>query len=95
MFASGCHLLLPPFSCRTLRSSPTKLIHIVLTVGENNVVTPKLVQVGDLRGNLRVIRSGLSVTDKVIIDGIPTARPGSAVSPTGAKIDLASNEAKD
>jgi multidrug efflux system membrane fusion protein len=37
--------------------------------------------VGDLRDGLRVIRSGLAPSDRVIIGGIPMARPGSAVSP--------------
>jgi RND family efflux transporter MFP subunit len=60
---------------------PDQSDHIVLTVGPNNVVTPKQVQVGDLRDGLRVIRSGLAPSDRVIIGGIPMARPGSAVSP--------------
>ena len=38
---------------------PDQSEHIVLTVGPNNVVTPKQVQLGDLRGGLRVSRSGL------------------------------------
>jgi len=37
---------------------PDQSEHIVLTVGPNDVVTPKQVQIGDLRGGLRVIRSG-------------------------------------
>lgn len=69
--------------------------HIVLTVGENNIVVPKTVQLGDLRGGLRVIRSGLASSDKVIIDGIPTARPGSAVVPSNAAISVAFNQAQD
>ena len=56
--------------------------HMVLTVNDNNIVTPKLVQVGDLRGSLRVIRSGLDPSDKVIIEGIPASSPGSKVAPT-------------
>src|SRR6267378_5651312 len=38
---------------------PDQSQHIVLTVGPNNVVTPKQVQLGDLRDGLRVIHSGL------------------------------------
>jgi RND family efflux transporter MFP subunit len=68
--------------------------HIVLTVGENNVVVPKVVQLGDLREGLRVIRSGLTPFDKVIIDGIPTARPGLPVVPNSAPIKVASNQAQ-
>ena len=39
---------------------PDQSDHIVLTVGPNDVVTPKQVQIGDLRDGLRVIRSGLT-----------------------------------
>lgn len=55
--------------------------HIVLTVSDKNVVVPKPVQLGDLRDGLRVVRSGLTPGDKVIVDGIPMARPGSVVDP--------------
>src|SRR6201998_310972 len=70
---------------------PDQSEHIVLTVGPNDVVTPKRVQLGDLRDGLRVIRSGLAPTDRVIVDGIPMARPGSTVSPYVASIRGASN----
>ncbi len=60
--------------------------HVVLTVGLDNVVTPKPVQLGDLRDGLRVIRSGLAPTDKVIIDGLAGARPGSKVTPHAGTI---------
>lgn len=54
--------------------------HVVYTIGADGTVTPKQVEVGDLRGGLRVIRSGLAQSDKVIIDSIPTIRPGLKVS---------------
>jgi len=56
---------------------PDQSDHIVLTVGPDDVVKPKPVQIGDLRGGLRVIRSGLGEHDRVIIGGIPAAAPGS------------------
>src|ERR1700723_67185 len=74
---------------------PDQSNHIVLTVGPNNVVTPKLVQIGDLRDGLRVIRSGLAPSDRVIVDGIPMARPGSQVSPHVEPIQVASNQNRD
>jgi RND family efflux transporter MFP subunit len=74
---------------------PDQSDHIVLTVGPNNVVTPRQVQLGDLRDGLRVIRSGLTPSDRVIVEGIPMARPGSAVSPHAAPISLASNRNRD
>jgi RND family efflux transporter MFP subunit len=68
---------------------PDQSEHIVLTVGADNVVTPKHVEVGDLRDGLRVIRAGLAPSDKVIIDGIPTARAGAKVSPEAGTIRVA------
>ena len=65
---------------------PDQSGRIVLTVGPNDVVTPKQVQLGDFRDGLRVIRSGLSPTDRVIVDGIPMARPGAKVSPVTGSI---------
>jgi len=73
---------------------PDQSGHIVLTVGPNDVVTPKRVQPGDLRDGLRVIRSGLDPSDRVIIDGIPTVRPGSKVSPQSGSIRLASDQSR-
>jgi RND family efflux transporter MFP subunit len=70
---------------------PDQSSHIVLTVGPNDVVTPKQVQLGDLRDGLRVIRSGLAPSDRVIVDGIPMARPGSTVSPHAQTSQTASN----
>ena len=71
---------------------PDQSEHIVLTVGPNDVVTPKQVQVGDLRGGLRVIRSGLMPSDQVIIDGIPIALPGSKVTPHNGSIRFGSDQ---
>ena len=68
---------------------PDQSEHIVLTVGADNVVTPKHVEVGDLRDGLRVIPAGLAPSDKVIIDGIPTARAGAKVSPEAGTIRVA------
>lgn len=67
--------------------------HMVYVVGPEDVATPRKVEIGDLRGGLRVIASGLAPTDKVIIDGIPTVRPGSKVSPHAGSIQYESEEA--
>jgi RND family efflux transporter MFP subunit len=71
---------------------PDQSGHIILTVGPNNLVVPKQVQVGDLRGGLRVIRSGLTPSDQVIIDGIQIARPGSKVTPRNGSIRFGSDQ---
>ncbi len=55
--------------------------HVVYVIDKDGVATPRKVEVGDLRGGLRVIQAGLAPTDKVIIDGIPTVHPGAKVSP--------------
>lgn len=71
---------------------PDQSEHIVLTVNADNVVTPKRVTLGDLRDGLRVVRSGLEASDKIIIEGIPTARPGSKVAVTSKPLAVAANE---
>jgi RND family efflux transporter MFP subunit len=73
---------------------PDQSEHIVLTVGPDNVVTPKQVQVGDLRDGLRVIRAGLTPSDKVIINGIPAARPGSKVSSEAGSIRVGADQSR-
>jgi multidrug efflux system membrane fusion protein len=73
---------------------PDQSEHIVLTVGPDNVVTPKQVQIGDLRDGLRVIRAGLTPSDRVIIDGIPAARPGSKVSPEAGSIRVGADQSR-
>jgi RND family efflux transporter MFP subunit len=71
---------------------PDQSDHIVLTVGPDDVVKAKVVQTGDLRGGLRVIRSGLGANDRVIIGGIPAAAPGSKVSPQAGTINFGSDQ---
>jgi membrane fusion protein, multidrug efflux system len=60
---------------------PDQSEHLVMTVSAVGTVVPKQVEIGAIRGGLRVIRSGLTPNDQVIIDGIPYARPGSKVAP--------------
>jgi RND family efflux transporter MFP subunit len=71
---------------------PDQSDHIVLTVGPSNVVMPKRVQLGDLRDGLRVIRSGLTASDRVIVGGIPSAHPGTVVAPHTQTIQVASDQ---
>jgi multidrug efflux system membrane fusion protein len=73
---------------------PDQSEHIVLTVAPDGTVAPKQVQIGDIRGGLRVIRSGLAPTDKVIIEGIPYAAPGSKVAPQDGAIQFAAADGK-
>ncbi len=52
---------------------------IVMTVNAQGVVEPRPVQVGDWFGEDWVITGGLNPGDKVIVDGVVKARPGSPV----------------
>ncbi|WP_137806700.1 efflux RND transporter periplasmic adaptor subunit [Pseudomonas sp. G(2018)] len=71
---------------------PEQFKHIVLTVGQDNKVAPKQVEVGDVRGGLRVIRSGLEPSDRVIIDSIPIAAPGATVEPRAESIHFSTEQ---
>lgn len=53
---------------------------IVLTVNGKGLVEPRPIQVGEWAGQEWVISSGLNAGDKVIVDGIIKARPGSPVT---------------
>jgi len=65
---------------------------IVMTVNEQGLVEPRPVQVGDWSGEEWVITGGLHAGDRVIVDGVVKARPGSPV--TIAKADaVSSNQA--
>ena len=65
---------------------PDQSQHLVMTVGPDGTVKPKIVTTGELRGGLRVIRSGLDANDRVVIDGLVRAIPGSKVAPEDGTI---------
>jgi membrane fusion protein (multidrug efflux system) len=66
---------------------------IVMTVNAQGVVEPRPVQVGDWSGEDWVITSGLNAGDRVIVDGMVKAHPGSPVkiveSPSASQSNLA------
>ena len=53
----------------------------VLVVDAENVARSKYVTLGQLVGNLRVIKDGLEPDDRVIVNGLMRARPGTKVTP--------------
>ncbi len=53
----------------------------VLVIGPDNKVVPKYVTLGQLVGNLRVIKDGLAEDDRVIVTGLMRVRPGMVVTP--------------
>jgi membrane fusion protein, multidrug efflux system len=64
---------------------PDQSGHLVLTVSSDGTVVPRQVEIGDLRDGLRVIRSGLKPDDRIIVDGLPYATPGSKVEAQDSK----------
>lgn len=59
---------------------------VVMVVNADGTVTPTPVQLGPLVDGLRVIRSGIQPTDRIIIDGLQRAMPGMTVQPTNGRI---------
>jgi RND family efflux transporter MFP subunit len=69
--------LLIPDSAITLDQSE----HLVMTVAQDGKVVPKQVVIGESQGGLRVIEKGLSAEDRVVVNGLAHALPGSKVNP--------------
>ncbi len=61
---------------------------IVMVVRDDGTVEPRVVRTGPTYDNLRIIRSGLSPSDRIVIDGLLRARPGAKVTPQPGKIEL-------
>jgi RND family efflux transporter MFP subunit len=53
----------------------------LLVVGANDVVEQRPVEVGPADGVMRVVASGLTKTDRVVVNGLQRARPGAVVKP--------------
>jgi len=56
----------------------------VLVVGADNVVTLRTISAGESLGDLLIVRDGVKPGERVIVDGIQKARPGSPVNPSAA-----------
>jgi RND family efflux transporter MFP subunit len=54
---------------------------LLMVVSGDNVVQPRPVTLGALFGEFRVITSGVSTDDRVVVNGLLHARPGAKVSP--------------
>jgi RND family efflux transporter MFP subunit len=59
---------------------------VVFTVADDGTVAMKLIELGPMVDGLRVIRSGLAPTDRIVIDGLQRARPGQKVKPEDGEI---------
>jgi membrane fusion protein (multidrug efflux system) len=56
----------------------------VLVVGADNLVTLRTISAGESLGDLLIVRDGVKPGERVIVDGIQKARPGSPVNPSAA-----------
>lgn len=62
----------------------------VLVVDQQNLVRRVEVTLGPISHGLRIIRSGLSGQERVIISGLQRARPGNEVNPTFSSVEIGS-----
>jgi membrane fusion protein, multidrug efflux system len=62
---------------------------VVFTVSDDGTVGTKKVELGPIVDGLRVVRSGLAPTDRIVIDGIQRARPGQKVTAENGEIEPA------
>ena len=56
----------------------------VLVVGADNMVALRTIRPGETVGDMLIILDGVKPGDRVIVDGVQKARPGSKVNPTTA-----------
>lgn len=66
---------------------------VVYVVGKDGTVSQKPIEPGRLIGNLRVVRSGISPEDRIVISGVQRARPGRKVETKPGRIAPASASA--
>ena len=84
----------PPFEALLLPDSAIgseQVRKYVLVVDAENVARTKYVTLGQLVGNLRVIKDGVGPDDRVIVNGLMRARAGAKVTPQeqGARLQPA------
>jgi len=63
----------------------------VLVVGPQNKVEYRQVELGPTLAGLRVIRTGLKGSERIVIDGIQRAMPGQPVTPLPGRVRAAAN----
>jgi RND family efflux transporter MFP subunit len=63
-------------------------VKMLFTVTPDGTVVPKPVELGPVTDdNLRIVRSGITADDQIIISGLLRARPGQKVTPEQGKIE--------
>ena len=70
---------------------------VVLTVGSDNKVVQKNVTLGAMYQGLRVVLSGLTESDRVVVAGVanPFVRPGAVVKPMEGMIAVSADAASN
>ncbi|MFC3092866.1 efflux RND transporter periplasmic adaptor subunit [Alteromonas sediminis] len=53
----------------------------VLVLSEDNTVQYRAITLGDKFNGLRIVKSGLSIDDKIVVNGLQRVRPGTPVTP--------------
>lgn len=59
---------------------------LAMVVGDDSIVQPRVIELGPLYEGLRVIRSGLDGSERVIVSGLQRAFPGAPVTATETTI---------
>ncbi len=68
----------------------------VLTVDSDDKVVRRDVELGNLESGMRVIKTGLTAEDRVIINGVQRARPGAKVRPQlNEAVSVPTNKSKE
>jgi RND family efflux transporter MFP subunit len=62
---------------------------IVYVVDDKNLVTLRTVTIGRLIDGLRVVRSGIDGSEKIVVSGVQRVRPGASVTPHGIDLEVA------
>lgn len=85
LFASGEHpaILIP--DAAIMADQATKL---VLVVNSDDIVEPAPVILGPLVYGLRVVRSGLTGSERIVVNGLLRAQPGRKVTPQDSVIEM-------
>jgi multidrug efflux pump subunit AcrA (membrane-fusion protein) len=79
-------LLIPDSAVATDQSNK-----VVMTVTEEGTVAPRVIRPGpSYADGLRIVRRGLEPNDRIIINGLMSARPGATVTPQPGTIEAPS-----
>jgi multidrug efflux system membrane fusion protein len=61
----------------------------VMVVGGDNKAAYREITLGGTADGLRIVTSGLSAGDRIVVNGLQRIRPGVLVAPTAATMDAA------